>query len=108
MWDLAGDLPHFDQPGGVLALVMALRARGCGHVCVYSGFTLEELRERASRRPAVGALLEAIDMLVDGRYVASLADGAGAWTGSANQRTIDLAAMRRESAHDPPRGTESG
>ena len=98
----------FDQAEGVLALVVALRARGCGHVCVYSGFTLEELRERASRRPAVGALLEAIDMLVDGRYVASLAEGAGAWTGSANQRAIDLAAMRRERENDPRRGRESG
>ena len=31
-------------------------------------------------------------MLIDGPYVAALADGAGPWTGSANQRVLTLKA----------------
>lgn len=34
-------------------------------------------------------------MLVDGPYVEPLAASAGPWTGSGNQRVIDLAATRR-------------
>ncbi len=80
----------FAQPGGLLALLRALRARGCGHILCYSGYPYEELRRRAQHLPAIGAVLNEIDMLIDGRYVAALADGAGPWTGSANQRVLTL------------------
>ncbi|MND03817.1 hypothetical protein D3C83_238170 [compost metagenome] len=33
--------------------------------------------------------------MIDGPYVAALADGAGPWTGSANQRVIDVPTTRR-------------
>jgi len=87
----------FAQPEGLLALVTALRERGCAHILVYSGYTYERLRRVALRRPAIGAVLEEIDVLIDGPFIAALADGAGPWTGSANQRVIDLAATRRRS-----------
>ena len=34
-------------------------------------------------------------MLIDGPYIEALADRAGPWAGSGNQRVIDLAATRR-------------
>jgi anaerobic ribonucleoside-triphosphate reductase activating protein len=84
----------FAQPDGLLALVRALRRRGCPHLLCYSGYTYEHLRRRARRQPAIGAVLDAIDMLIDGPYVESLADGAGPWTGSGNQRVLALDAGR--------------
>ncbi len=80
----------FAQPAGLLALVRALRRRGCRHVLCYSGYTYEALRRRAELEPAIAAVLHEIDMLIDGPYVAGLAHGAGAWTGSANQRVLTL------------------
>ena len=84
----------FMQPAGLLGLVRALRERGCPHILVYTGRTHEGLLAGARSEPAVGAVLDSIDMLIDGPYVEALASGAGPWTGSGNQRVIDMAAMR--------------
>jgi anaerobic ribonucleoside-triphosphate reductase activating protein len=94
------------QPAGLLALVQALRVRRCPHILVYSGYTYEALQRIAERQPAISAVLEEIDILIDGPYVAALANGAGPWTGSANQRVIDLAATRRLSRVVPLPGVE--
>ena len=83
------------QPQGLLALVRALRERDCPHLLVYSGYTYEALRRLAKQEPAVDAVLAEIDLLIDGPYVEARANRAGPWTGSANQRVIDLAATRR-------------
>jgi anaerobic ribonucleoside-triphosphate reductase activating protein len=85
----------FAQPDGLWALVQSLRARGCGHLLAYSGYTYEHLRRVAARQPAIGAVLDTIEVLVDGPYVQALAASAGPWTGSGNQRVIDLVATRR-------------
>ncbi len=85
----------FAQPEGLLALVRALRDRGCRHILAYTGYTYERLRRVALQRSAIGAVLDEIDVLIDGPFIAALADRAGPWTGSANQRVIDLAATRR-------------
>jgi anaerobic ribonucleoside-triphosphate reductase activating protein len=85
----------FLQPEGLLALVWALRTRGCPHILCYSGRTYEALLGRAVTQPAIGRILEEIDILVDGPYVEALADSAGTWTGSGNQRVIDLGATRQ-------------
>jgi anaerobic ribonucleoside-triphosphate reductase activating protein len=90
---LLGGKPFF-QPEGLWALVQALRARGCPNLLVYSGYTDERLQRMALRRPVIAAVLNGIDILVDGPYVTALADRAGPWTGSANQRVIDLVATR--------------
>ena len=82
----------FAQPEGLNALVKALRSRNCPHIVCYSGYTLEVLREKAARQPAIGEALNEIDVLIDGAYVESLSSGAGLWTGSGNQRVIDLRA----------------
>jgi anaerobic ribonucleoside-triphosphate reductase activating protein len=84
----------FQQPEGLLALVRALRDRGCAHLLCYSGYTYERLRRMARHRPAVGAVLDEIQLLVDGPYMAALASSAGPWTGSGNQRVLDLVASR--------------
>jgi anaerobic ribonucleoside-triphosphate reductase activating protein len=84
----------FQQPDGLLALVRALRARGCAHILCYSGYTYEALLRRSRFQPAIGAVLDEIDVLVDGPYVEALAHRGGPWTGSGNQRVIDLGATR--------------
>lgn len=82
----------FAQPEGLNALVKTLRSKNCPHVVCYSGYTLEVLREKAVKQPAIGEVLNEIDVLIDGAYVESLSSGAGLWTGSDNQRVIDLRA----------------
>lgn len=84
----------FVQPEGLLALVRALRRRGCQHILAYSGFTYERLRRMAKEEPAVSTILDDIEILIDGPFVAALADAGGPWTGSGNQRVIDLVASR--------------
>jgi anaerobic ribonucleoside-triphosphate reductase activating protein len=64
---------------------VATGSRGLGlSVMVFSGYTLEELRARADGGAAV--LLRATDVLVDGRYDASLPERSRLWAGSRNQR----------------------
>ena len=75
----------FSQPLGLAALVRALKRLGL-HVVVYTGHTLEALARRPE--PEVGEALKLVDLLVDGPYVAALADRAGEWRGSRNQRLI--------------------
>lgn len=81
----------FLQPRGLVALVRALKGRGC-HIVIYSGYTYDEL----VRPPHLSAseVLSRGDVLIDGRFVAALAGDAGEWRGSRNQRAIDLAATR--------------
>jgi anaerobic ribonucleoside-triphosphate reductase activating protein len=97
----------FAQPDGLLALVRGLRERGCRHVLAYSGYTYERLHRMAAHRPAIGAVLDELDVLVDGPYVQALAGGAGPWTGSGNQRVIDLVATRARGVVVPWRGWRS-
>ena len=85
----------FLKPDGLFALVRVLRAGGCPHRRRYCGRTYEALLRRARTQPAIGRILDQIDMLSDGPYVEALADSADPWTGSGNQRVIDLTATRR-------------
>lgn len=88
----------FAQPDELLALIEALRARRCDHILCYSGFTYGDLRRRAQQSPAIGGVLDEIDMLIDGPFVAGIVDGAGPWTGSANQRVLTLKTPDRRNA----------
>ena len=85
----------FAQPEGLLALVRELRSKICPHIVCYSGYTLEHLREKLIKQPTIGEVLGEIDILIDGAYIESLAGSAGLWTGSGNQRVIDLRATTR-------------
>ncbi|MEJ7860471.1 MAG: 4Fe-4S single cluster domain-containing protein [Pyrinomonadaceae bacterium] len=86
----------FAQPAGLHALVRELRSKDCPHIVCYSGYTLDALSEKAIKQPSISAVLDEIDILIDGAYVESLASGAGLWTGSGNQRVIDMRATRAE------------
>ena len=63
-------------------------------VWCYSGFTFEELTGEGARcvTPLTRRLLEKIDVLVDGRFVADLADISLVFRGSSNQRVLDAGA----------------
>ena len=87
---LSGGEP-FLQPAALLPLARAAHERGLD-VWSYSGFTLEELR--AQEDPDVDALLDELDVLVDGDYREELRDLTLHFRGSRNQRVIDLAATR--------------
>ena len=86
----------FAQAVGLLALVKNLREQGCPHIVCYSGYTLEALREKAVNKSAIGTVLSDIDILIDGAYIESLSSGAGLWTGSSNQRVIDMRLSREQ------------
>jgi anaerobic ribonucleoside-triphosphate reductase activating protein len=71
-----------EQPVALLGLVEAVRHRCPGlSILVFSGYALEEIE----RMPPGPALLAAIDVLVDGRYLAGERLGSGL-RGSANQK----------------------
>lgn len=86
----------FAQPESLLSLVKELRRARCKHILCYSAYMFETLVQQAKKRPAIGEVLANIDMLIDGPYVEALAESAGAWTGSGNQRVIDLCETRRK------------
>lgn len=69
----------FEQDAPLARLAQEVRALGLT-VLAFSGYTLEELRERGSQ------LLDQVDLLVDGRYDAALRTTARRWIGSTNQR----------------------
>lgn len=75
----------FVQVAGLVLLLRRLKARGV-HTTVYTGYTLKALARRpeAEVREAIGL----VDLMVDGPFVAALANGAGEWRGSRNQRLI--------------------
>lgn len=73
------------QPPGLLALLQRLKAHNL-HIVVYTGYTLDALVRRAD--PQIHEALRLTDVLVDGPFVGRLADGAGEWRGSRNQRVI--------------------
>ncbi len=97
----------FAQADGLLALVKELRCRGCEHILCYSGYTLEALMEKAKQQSAIGEVLSDIDMLMDGAFIEALADGAGEWTGSGNQRVINMRETRVDALRNKDTYTES-
>ncbi|MFP4584519.1 MAG: 4Fe-4S single cluster domain-containing protein [Desulfococcaceae bacterium] len=70
-------------------LVREVRSRRDFGVIVYTGFTLAELREKAEREPAIRNFLGAIDLLIDGPYMAERDDGRSL-RGSDNQKIHPL------------------
>lgn len=81
----SGGDPMF-QPQGFAALAKAIKQKSCKNIWCYTGFLFEELLEM----PAQRALLEQVDVLVDGRFVEALRDEQLRFRGSSNQRIIDV------------------
>ncbi|MFE7622979.1 4Fe-4S single cluster domain-containing protein [Streptomyces sp. NPDC057509] len=79
---------------------VARRAREIRDVSVicFTGHRLERLRSRPPG-PGVAALLAAVDVLIDGVYVAALDDGRGL-RGSSNQRVHHLTGRLAGSGYD--------
>lgn len=82
------------QPEGFLVLAKAVKERGLD-IVMYSGYTYEELLLMAEGDGALDALLQLVDVLVDGRYEADRRDLTLLFRGSRNQRAIDLAKTRQ-------------
>ena len=85
---LTGGEP-FLQAEECVEIAAAARENGL-NVWVYSGFTLEELLNEESSRPAVRKLLELASVLVDGCFILEQRTLSLKWRGSRNQRVIDL------------------
>lgn len=81
---LSGGEP-FLQSVELLPVVQASKKKGLD-VWAYSGFTYEQLRHN----PSYNALLEEIDILVDGKFIEELKDYRLTFKGSKNQRIIDV------------------
>jgi anaerobic ribonucleoside-triphosphate reductase activating protein len=79
---LLGGEPFAHAVAGA-ALARAARELGLS-VMVFSGYTLEQLRELSG--PAVGELIALTDILVDGPYDRDQPDTERRWIGSRNQR----------------------
>lgn len=84
----------FCQPAALAVLGKQIKKSGLNIMC-YSGYTYEQLLEKAENEPGVKELLEVIDVLVDGPFIIAQRDLNLLYRGSTNQRLIDLAAMRK-------------
>ena len=74
------------QPEGFAELARAIHARTDKNIWCYTGFTFERLLNNPRQR----ALLEQIDVLVDGPFVKALRNDDLVFRGSSNQRIIDV------------------
>lgn len=74
----------FQQIDGLYKLVRYFKRRGVKDILVYTGYTLQQLREMKDGQ--VDGILENVSVLIDGPYVAALDDGRGNLKGSDNQQ----------------------
>ena len=74
------------QPEGFAELARAIRQRTQKDIWCYTGFTFEQLLTNPRQR----ALLEHIDVLVDGPFIKDERDETLVFRGSRNQRIIDV------------------
>lgn len=89
-----------DQAAPLTELLDRLRRDRPWIVTAYSGYVLDHLA--SDRPPGSAALVERLDVLIDGLYVESL-HAALRWRGSSNQR-IHLLSGRVAIADDEPGG----
>lgn len=87
----SGGDPMF-QPEGFTELAKAIRQHSNKNIWCYTGYLFEDLL----RNPAQKALLELIDVLVDGRFIEALRDEGLRFRGSSNQRIIDVKRSLKE------------
>lgn len=74
------------QPEAFAELARQIRQQSQKTIWCYTGFTYEQLLPN----PLTRALLEQLDVLVDGRFVQDLRDEDLLYCGSSNQRLIDV------------------
>ncbi len=83
------------QAEGFLTLAKAVKDRGLD-ITMFSGYTYEQLLQRAKEEPALADLLDLTDLLIDGPFVKAKKDLTLQFRGSSNQRLIDMNATRKE------------
>jgi len=83
----SGGDPMF-QPEAFARLAQLIHANSSHDIWCYTGYRIEQLFADPRRR----ALLEQVDVLVDGPFVQSLRDLSLLFRGSSNQRLIDVPA----------------
>lgn len=76
------------QPQGFTELAVAIKEHSTKNIWCFTGFLFEDLL----KNPAQKALLEHIDVLVDGPFVEALKEEQLRFRGSSNQRVIDVPA----------------
>ena len=81
----------FEQAEDLLPLAEELKAQGY-HLMAFSGYTLEQLIQK----PECLALLEKLDLLVDGPYVEARKSLELRFRGSSNQRILNIAKTREK------------
>ena len=81
----------FCQAGAFAELADMLKANRY-EVAAYSGWTFEQLCEKAKAEPDVAALLQKLDVLVDGRFEQEQLSLELKFRGSRNQRILDVPA----------------
>lgn len=80
------------QPEGFAELAREIRRTTNKTIWCYTGFTFETLKDNPRQR----ALLEQIDVLVDGPFVQKLRNEDLCFRGSSNQRIIDVQQSLKE------------
>ena len=76
------------QPQGFTELAKAIKQQSGKNIWCYTGYLFEDI----VKNPLQRALLEQVDVLVDGRYIEALRDEQLRFRGSSNQRIIDVQA----------------
>ena len=74
------------QPEGFTELARAIKERSSKNIWCYTGYLFEQI----IGNPVQRALLEQVDVLVDGRFIEALRDEQLRFRGSSNQRIIDV------------------
>jgi anaerobic ribonucleoside-triphosphate reductase activating protein len=83
------------QAAGFAALGEELKKRGLT-ITLFSGYTYEQLMERAEKEPDLKRLLELTDLLIDGPFIEAKKDLTLKFRGSSNQRLIDMDKTRQK------------
>jgi anaerobic ribonucleoside-triphosphate reductase activating protein len=84
----------FDQPSACAEVARRAHLHNLGVIC-FTGYTLEALRSQPSAAP----LLQHVDLLIDGPFMANQRDNLRSLVGSTNQRFIHLS--DRYAGYDP-------
>ena len=79
----------FEQAEALLPLAEELKAQGY-HLMAFTGYTLEQLLQKPGR----AALLEKLDLLVDGPFIEAQKSLDLRFRGSRNQRILNIPASR--------------
>lgn len=79
----------FCQPDACVYLAEKLKAMGY-HLMCYTGYTFEQLTEKAEKDEKIKKFLSFLDIIVDGKFILAQRSLELKYKGSKNQRIIDV------------------